>query len=310
MVSTTLRLVKAHCCICEHDDATPVAAGEDFEYRTSADTFLAVRCRQCGLVYLDPRPSEADFATIYPPSYHAFAFDSGRYGFVHRARRWLESRRLQSWLRALRRDALIVDLGCGDGFHLGVLRSLGYSRAIGIDLSDAAVARARRAGFDAIRARAESDVFPAQSVDAALMIQTIEHVEEPLAVIESVRRMLRPGGRLFVVTDNTGSADRLAFAGRHWGGYHFPRHLTLFDRRTLRALGEKAGLRVRSIRTMPSPVNWTYSVRNALVDRGAPQAICDCFSLHSVPALGCFTILDFGMAAIGRGALLCAQFER
>ncbi|NJK53963.1 MAG: class I SAM-dependent methyltransferase, partial [Leptolyngbyaceae cyanobacterium SU_3_3] len=47
-----LALTRVTCCICEVEDAQPLAVGEDFEYRTSPDTFLAVQCRGCGLVYL------------------------------------------------------------------------------------------------------------------------------------------------------------------------------------------------------------------------------------------------------------------
>jgi hypothetical protein len=52
-----LALVPARCCVCGDENADPIAVGEDFEYRTSADSFLAVHCRGCGLVYLNPRPA-------------------------------------------------------------------------------------------------------------------------------------------------------------------------------------------------------------------------------------------------------------
>ena len=45
-----LRLEPARCCVCGHDDAMPLAVGEDFEYHSSPDQFLAMRCRDCGLV--------------------------------------------------------------------------------------------------------------------------------------------------------------------------------------------------------------------------------------------------------------------
>jgi len=308
--SQALHLEQTLCSICQIDDAEPVAVGEDFEYRTSADSFLAVRCRRCGLVYLDPRPSTSDFETIYPPTYHANNFDAKHFGWVYRVRRELEKRRLRAWLTSVAEDAAIVDVGCGDGFHLDVLRAAGFQNVRGIDASERAVARARDAGLDVTHALAENDPFEPQSIDVALIIQTIEHVVAPRDFLASVQRMLRPGGLAFIVTDNTSSADRTFFAGRHWGGYHFPRHLTLFNHRTLAALSERAGFRVRSLRTMASPVNWTYSVRNLLVDYGAPAAIYEAFSLRSVPALAAFTLLDSAMVSIGRGALLHAVLER
>jgi hypothetical protein len=50
-------LEPASCCLCDNGDIEPLAVGEDFEDRTARDSFLVVRCRQCGMVYLDPVPS-------------------------------------------------------------------------------------------------------------------------------------------------------------------------------------------------------------------------------------------------------------
>jgi SAM-dependent methyltransferase len=52
-----LLLLPSQCFVCNDDDAEPVAVGEDFDFGISPDTFLAVRCRRCGLVYLNPAPA-------------------------------------------------------------------------------------------------------------------------------------------------------------------------------------------------------------------------------------------------------------
>jgi 2-polyprenyl-3-methyl-5-hydroxy-6-metoxy-1,4-benzoquinol methylase len=97
--------------------------------------------------------------------------------------------------------------------------------------------------------------LPAEGYDFAFMIQTIEHLDGPAAVLRSVRRLLKPGASVGIVTDNTGSLDFKLFRGRHWGGYHFPRHFYLFDRRSLRALAAKVDLEVEALATVVSPVN-------------------------------------------------------
>ena len=120
-----LRLVPALCALCGVEDVEPIAVGADFEYRTSSDEFLAVRCRRCKLVYLNPRPADSEAARIYPDSYHAFQFRPAEYGLVYRVRRRLEARRLLYWCRGLPEDGRILDIGCGDGLHLGLLREFG-----------------------------------------------------------------------------------------------------------------------------------------------------------------------------------------
>ncbi len=125
MIQQPLELLPAQCALCLVDDAEPIAVGEDFEYRTAADSFLMMRCRRCGLVFLNPRPEDGEGPRIYPDHYHAFNFSEDGFGIIHRARRRLEARRLLHWCRGLPADARILDVGCGDGFHLELLREFG-----------------------------------------------------------------------------------------------------------------------------------------------------------------------------------------
>lgn len=307
-----LALEPVQCCVCDSDDAEPVAVGEDFEYRTSPDTFLAMRCRGCGLVYLNPRPIAAEAGRIYPDDYHAFDFSPERYGLVFRIRRQLEARRALSWCRGLGETARILDVGCGDGFHLRLLRDFGKPgwRLEGVDLSEQAVAAATRAGLNVQHGSVEELDLPRSTYDLVLLIATIEHVADPPGVLRAVRRLLRPGGSAVIVTDNVDALDFKLFGGRHWGGYHFPRHWNLFSRTTLRALAQKVGLEVAQISTQVSPVNWVYSLRNLLCDWRAPQWLVDGFSLRSPMSLGVFTAFDWLLRLFGRGALLRAILRR
>lgn len=307
-----LKLTDVPCCICGTDVAEPIAVGEDFEYRTSPDTFQGVRCGRCGLVYLDPRPHADELDRIYPPSYHAFDFSAERFGLVYRVRRRLEANRLLSWCEGLPDDARILDVGCGDGFHLGLLQEFGRKgwTVEGIDADRKAVEAATKRSLTVHHGSVQQLEETGRSYHLAITIQTIEHVDDPPRVLRSIRNLLTPGGRLVVVTDNVETLDFRLFGGRHWGGYHFPRHFNLFSKRTLAALAGNAGLEVEEMETILSPVNWVYSVRNALVDYGAPSWLVDRFSLQSPGSLSVFTALDALFQAAGRGALLRAFLRR
>ena len=307
-----LALVPVRCCVCDVDDADPLAIGEDFEYRTSPDSFLAVRCRRCGLVYLNPRPANSELDRIYPPDYHAFNFSEGEFGFVYKVRCRLEARRLLDCCRGLDPAARILDIGCGDGFHLGLLREFGNPgwRLEGVDSSARAVEMATRRGLTVHRSFVQDCPVPPESIDLALMIATIEHVDHPPEVLAAVRRLLKPGGRVVIVTDNAAAPDARLFQGRHWGGYHFPRHWNLFTAATLRALARNSGLEVDSLGGITSPVNWVYSIRNRLVDAEAPAWMIRRFSLNTPVSLGVFTILDSALRLIGKSGLLRAILRK
>ncbi|MDQ4123036.1 MAG: class I SAM-dependent methyltransferase [Acidobacteriota bacterium] len=307
-----LRLEQTRCCLCETEDAEPIGVGEDFEYRTSDDVFLAMRCRACGLVYLNPRPAPEEFQTIYPSNYHAFEFSPDQFGFVYRVRRRLEARRLLNWCSRLPATARILDVGCGDGFHLDVLKEFGKKswQLEGIDTDERAVRAGEQKGLKIHCGTLETADLPANAYDLVLLIQTIEHVASPPELLRQIRRVLKPGGKLVIITDNTDSPDFRIFKGRYWGGYHFPRHWNLFNPKTMRALAEKCEFEPEKIVTVVSPVNWTYSIRNLLDDAGAPRFVVDFFSLKSAPALAAFTIFDTTLQFLGRGALLNAHLRK
>jgi SAM-dependent methyltransferase len=307
-----LAVEPARCPLCPGAEEVPLAVGEDFEYRSSPDTFLAVRCRSCGLVYLRQRPTAAELDRIYPPSYHAFDFSAENYGLAWRVRRRLEAGRMLRFCRGLPRGARILDVGCGDGFHLKLLRQYGDPswQLEGVDPSYLAATAARRAGFLVHEGSVESLALDRDRYDLALLIATIEHVPDPVGVLRAIRARLRPGGRVAIVTDNTAAWSHRLFAGRYWGGYHFPRHFHLFDPPTIRRLAELTELDVTSLRTMVSPVNWVYSIRNALVDFDVGGWLVNRFSLASPVSLAAFTLVGMLQQALARGELLGAELRR
>jgi SAM-dependent methyltransferase len=310
--STPLRLELAHCALCADGEEEPIAVCEDFEYRTCPDTFLPVRCRSCGLVYLRFRPADTELGRIYPPEYHAFDFSAEKYGVAWAIRRRLEARRLLRFCRGLPACARILDVGCGDGFHLKLLRDFGDPtwQLEGVDTSELAVSAARRSGLVVHQGGVESLPRHGPGYDLALLIATIEHVPDPVEVLASTRALLRPGGRVAVVTDNTAAWSHALFRGRYWGGYHCPRHFYLFDPATLRRLADLTHLEVVRLGTMVSPVNWVYSIRNALVDLGAGEWLVNRFSLASPGSLAAFTVLGMVQQLLGKGELLSAELQR
>ncbi|HRH42630.1 MAG TPA: class I SAM-dependent methyltransferase, partial [Pyrinomonadaceae bacterium] len=141
-----LKLTPTECCLCENAEAKKLGTGEDFEYQTSADSFAAMGCNTCGLVYLNPRPEFEEFERIYPSNYHAFEFSAEEFGFVFKVRRRLEAKRLLSWCKDLQDDARIIDIGCGDGFHLELLRDFGKKTWTleGVDADERAASMAEK----------------------------------------------------------------------------------------------------------------------------------------------------------------------
>lgn len=91
--------------------------------------------------------------------------------------------------------ARLLDAGCGAGEVSGWLVGLGY-QVTAIDANPDAVARARAAGVPAVQADLAD--YADQPFDAVLMLLTMHHVHPLPHALDTVTRLLRPGGRLIV----------------------------------------------------------------------------------------------------------------
>lgn len=309
---TPLALVAVDCVVCGGTESILVGSGYDYEYETSSDLFFAYECTECGNIYLNPRPDVSEFQRIYPSEYHSLEFSGENFSFVHRVRSRLEAKRLLRYCEGAPEGARILDVGCGDGFHLELLRKHGKKgwALEGIDIDHRAVEAARSRGLKVHQGDLSDLDIEERSYDVVYTLQTIEHVARPDELMRHINRLLKPGGRLVVVTDNTESLDFGYFKRSYWGGYHFPRHWNLFNGGALSRLARSSGFAVEQIRTIVSPVNWVYSIHNYLVGRGAPQWLVDRFTLKSPVSLAVFTVVDFVLQRAGRGALLNGFFEK
>jgi len=115
----------------------------------------------------------------------------------------------------------VLDLGCGRGELLAMLRRVGVREAIGMDFSPAAVAITRQrlaeVGESDLSARVvcgsidACDLFPANSFDVIFMTDVVEHLPQPVLEqgFANVQQWLVSGGRLVIHTFPTRGPHRL-----------------------------------------------------------------------------------------------------
>lgn len=93
------------------------------------------------------------------------------------------------------RDRLL-DFGCGGGF---ILDRLPAREKIGVEINDAAARDARRKGIEVFSSLAQVED---EWADVVISHHALEHVDHPLDVVLDIRRKLRPGGKIVLVTPN------------------------------------------------------------------------------------------------------------
>jgi 2-polyprenyl-3-methyl-5-hydroxy-6-metoxy-1,4-benzoquinol methylase len=161
----------------------------------------------------------------------------------------------------------LLDVGCGPGFLLSAARARGWD-VRGIDLNPWAAAHARdELGLDVTRASLEEAGFDDAGFDAITMMDLVEHVPDPDALVREAARIVRPGGMLVILTPDAGAPVSRALGARWPEVQRAGEHLVLLSRAGATSVLERNGC---------EPVGWHYVGKTAsletLLDDVAPAA--------------------------------------
>ena len=148
----------------------------------------------------------------------------------------------------------ILDVGAGTGTAVAAFRAAGHD-AWGVEPSLRAVVVAEGRGTEGVVAGSlddalDNDLIPAGPYDVIRMSQVLEHVADPIALLQRLRSIIAPTGRLIVGVPNLDSVARKV-TGSAWDGLELPRHLLHYTRESLLWVLSLGGFHVTSMRTAP-----------------------------------------------------------
>lgn len=216
-------------------------------------------------------------------------------------------------LGALEPDSRVVDLGAGDG-RLAIALARSGHRVTAVepfrDVPDAPGLTLRRESVEQVE-------LPEHSFDAAVLWHVLEHLAEPLAVLERVRRWLVPGGRVLVGVPNL-AGFQARIGGERWFHLDTQRHLVHFTPAGLTTLLEHAGyfdIRQRPVVADQALAGMWMTLLNRVTRqpdalrsfvRKEPTSRRDLAvtAVLAVPLVPASAILEVGAAATGRGGVL------
>jgi glycosyltransferase involved in cell wall biosynthesis/2-polyprenyl-3-methyl-5-hydroxy-6-metoxy-1,4-benzoquinol methylase len=220
-----------------------VCEGTRIYYLFSAGDYRVVRCTDCGLVLLNPQPSDEELARIYNAEYFLGSeSEEGR-----RAAAEIKQATARGYLSEISRyrgsaTGRLLEVGCGDGDFLELAEAAGWD-VTGIEFSPAATERARgrlKKGRvhcgELVEASLAADQF-----DLCVVSDVLEHVRSPLGFLREIHRLLKPGGILFVTTHSVESWSSRSL--RQHGLEFKAGYQTYFDDQTLQTALFKSGFR-------------------------------------------------------------------
>jgi len=192
-----------------------------------------VACPTCDLVYANPAPTPESLEAAYSEA----GFDSGEEARCASA---TYARLVKDLLPRLPAVGGALDIGTGEGSFLTELLALGFDDVVGIEPSLAPIGAAQAE----IAGRIRTGVFRAEDFEPGrfrliTIFQTLEHLDDPLAVCREACSLLCGGGAVLVVAH-----DRRAVVNRVLGRrspIYDVEHLQLFSPAALRGLLGRAG---------------------------------------------------------------------
>ena len=245
-----MRCSATRCLGCTRDGLLPIRA-----YRTDSvhgkllfGQASICRCQSCGLVQIAPIPAPGDLRNYYAIGYR----ESGRYGSEQASasqfprdnlfyfnRGESATTLLASFVGPRAREGMlrVLDIGAGFGHTLHSLtRRYPGSESFAVEISEPCVHHLMSLGVTVYTAPA-AEVISAlkERFDLIILSHVLEHLPDPVGTLAALRRLLLPGGLLYIEVPNIPPDSLTRYPKHKW----FPRadepHITFFSRETLRA---------------------------------------------------------------------------
>jgi len=206
-----------------------------------------VKCKRCGLVYMNPRPTQQEINQQYSAEYHIERLLSKEPKTEEEIEQQINKNigRAEEIAKRFGNKGKLLDIGCSTGFFMVCLKRCGWDIS-GVDVSNWASKFARdKLGLSVFTGSVEEIEFKDQ-FDVVTMNHTLEHLSDPFGTLRRVSEILINGGILIIKGPNFASFDR-TWHGTNWRGYSDRGHLYYFTPRTYCMALEKAGFCVQKI---------------------------------------------------------------
>ena len=263
------------------------------------------RCATCRSAYLDPRPNRTSIGKAYG-AYYTHAVDASaqasadQLSLLRRVRRAISNsylnerfgtRRLPAYkwgfllaklfpyqrqlldsefryLPKPRAGQRLLDIGCGNGAFLAKAKAAGWS-VTGIDLDPKAVTAAVTMDIDVKVGSVELFANESNVFDAITLSHVIEHVHEPIRLLNDVFRLLRSGGIVYLETPNIDSFGSKIYK-KNWRGIEAPRHLIIFNHKSLKDALKRTGFQATRFFTRKNVLEGIFHQSENLRQRQNP----------------------------------------
>lgn len=249
------------CILCGSSESSPLYTASERMFGYGGKFFLK-KCSKCHLTFLDPQPADNQLKKYYPSKGYYIYKKSSKKGPIGYIREYLIyhyyspnvlSLFIATFIKKVPampsyvKNGKILDLGCGTGDTLVLLKKLGWD-VYGMDIDRNAISIGKKRGLNNLKLGTYRDLdkYPDNYFDAIRLYHVIEHLDDPSLCLNLIKTKLKKGGELIMGTPNIESLVSKVFRS-YWYNLDSPRHLFLFAPNTIKKLIEKNDLSVGKI---------------------------------------------------------------
>ena len=257
---------------CEVSDAD-VLTGHDRLHDLPGE-FTVVKCRACGLMRTNPRPTANSIGFYYPDDYgpylgtrvqqNSYKDTNGIKDFFRPFVQWVFNSKVTA-LPSLSPGRLL-EVGCASGSFLHKMACEGW-QVEGIEFSETAAQTARQQGYHVHTGSLENAPTPAHPFDLIVGWMVLEHLHHPVASLKKLHTWAKPGAWLALSVPDAGALEFRIFKNK-WYDLHLPNHLYHFTPDTLGQVLEAGGWRLTQVHHQRNLNNLFASIAYALEDKG------------------------------------------
>jgi ubiquinone/menaquinone biosynthesis C-methylase UbiE len=232
-----MEMERANCILCGSNNSKMLLRAKDYRFKVLDCEFNLVQCQNCGLIFIDPRPTKREMIHFYPRDYYA---DNAI--FLNLANKLIQVIKAKK-VMSFKKRGRILDVGFGNGELLLYFKERGWE-VYGVDTSEHAYRLAReKLGQNIFNCELKEVSFPDLFFDVVMLNHALEHMYNPNEELKEIRRILKDDGVLVLSMPNIDSLQ-FKMTKRYWFHLDVPRHLYHFSPATIRKLLEINGFKV------------------------------------------------------------------